>query len=647
MPRAHGYIVDSVGTPVVADLYFYRVESHSTLRHSVLVSKEGSPLAPPVYARRAVAEHRPDGTIIRGATVTDPSRRGYFDVPGGLPIGHYFVDVHAGGAQRWAWPLTVKDGDHDPERIRLGGPASAPPVPAHLVLVTFGDSDTSDRGPHGARTTTIARELASSSITAINRAEGNLPVGTSTEPDGGGDKRSGVDVVRRACAEIPVIDVAVCRFGLNDAHYYLTPPTPAGIAKFRDAYGKAIDALHAKGATVVLCTIVLEGGNRDRNADRAINDALRDLARERGCVLVDPGLDAEDDPHDLVWTDGIHLNDRGTRHVAALISAALPVAPPVDPPGPPPIPAPDLARQFTRGTFTASISLYGIIGAPLDRAKRDLDRFRAAGCGNARVWIDWDHQGITGCRALDRDGNFIEPNASRLDAILDYAASIGMSLDLTMHAAGYEFRKVGDEGYDITEHKRALRNLLTRWGKHPALRIVDVANEAEVRGPSPGSGSPGAGHVSPARFAELMAVARSVPHACLVGVSISGGGDHPDDVVANYQSIFRDTKGEILLPHGDRRPGWGARTGTLTDDLERTFPGIAVHHQEPARNGHSSQPGEWSVAEFEASFRTARASGSVGCCLHTDAGFDMRSRDAWDQLDGTERQVVAALKGWL
>ena len=306
-------------------------------------------------------------------------------------------------------------------------------------------------------------------------------------------------------------------------------------------------------------------------------------------------------------------------------------------------PDPTLAKQFTPGTFTASVSLYGLLGAPMDRAKRDLSRFRAAGFGNARVWIDWPEDRSPGCRALDEDGNWIEDVAKRLDEYMLYGLTIGMSFDLTMRAAAYKAVKKSAEGYDISAHKRAVRNVLARWGQQTPFRILDMANEAEVRGPG-NHGSPDTGHVSPGRFKELMDVARSVPHKCLVSVSASEDGNpyHPD-----YDNgyLFRDTKGEVLLPHFARVKGWGAQEGPKGKKLMGIQPGIPCYNQEPARNGWQGQV--WPLGEFEASFRSAKANGLVGICFHTDAGFNMTTTDAWDQLDATEREVVANLKRWI
>ncbi|MBK7976307.1 MAG: hypothetical protein IPK07_24570 [Deltaproteobacteria bacterium] len=325
-------------------------------------------------------------------------------------------------------------------------------------------------------------------------------------------------------------------------------------------------------------------------------------------------------------TDGSAAQDvRAT--VPSGLAAVEPPAPDADPATPPPRPGGDiplpahappvplLAKQFTRGTFTAAFSYYGLGGAPLDRIERDLTRIRAAGFGNVRVWVDWERPSPAS-RIVDRKGHLIAAQAEKLEHALELGAALGLSFDLTLETAHYDAVKKSAEAYDIAAHKNAVRNVLTRWGQHPALRIVDVDNEAEVRGAG-GHGSPDTGHTSPGRFAELMIVARGIARTCLVGASCSAS---IEGLPKDYQLLFRDTKGEILLPHFPRVRGWGAAEGPNAKTLAAAIPGIPIYHQEPARNGHSTSPSEgWPLDEFEASFRSSKAAGSLGCCFPTPA----------------------------
>ncbi len=361
------------------------------------------------------------------------------------------------------------------------------------------------------------------------------------------------------------------------------------------------------------------------------------------------GTAAEDWALPFAVTDGAAAQD--VRIVCATSTpASIPVKPgnpdaPSEPPGPiGPLPAaPALAKQFTAKTFTAAFSYYGLGGAPLDRIQRDLDRIRAAGFAHCRVWVDWERPSPAS-RIVDRKGALIGAQADKLDAAMEHARSLGLSFDFTFETSHYDATQKSGEGYDITAHKNAVRAVLTRWGQHPVLRIVDLDNEAEVRGAG-GHGSPDTGHTSPGRFTDLMTVARSVKRTCLVSASCSFS---VDGLPKDYLNLFRDVKGEILLPHFKRVKGWGANEGPSAKDLAKAIPGIAIHHQEPGRNGHdTTPPGGWPIDEFEQSFRTAKAAGSVGCCFHTGAAFDLTAKDAWDQLDATEREVVAHVSDWV
>ena len=112
--------------------------------------------------------------------------------------------------------------------------------------------------------------------------------------------------------------------------------------------------------------------------------------------------------------------------------------------------------------------------------------------------------------------------------------------------------------------------------------------------------------------------------------------------------MYRDTRGEILLPHWPRKVGCGATEGSNSKALKARFGG-EVHNQEPFRRGYNVgyDHGAWPLKEFEDLFRSTKREGCVGACFHTEVGFDMRERDAFDQLDEVERQVVANLKGWI
>lgn len=328
-------------------------------------------------------------------------------------------------------------------------------------------------------------------------------------------------------------------------------------------------------------------------------------------------------------------------------------------PGPGPVdvsklpPVPPLEKHFTPGSFTASVSYYGLGGAPLDRIQRDLARFRGAGFGNARVWVDWTRPSDAS-RTFQRDGTPIVAQVRKLEAALDFAASLGMSFDLTLSSDHYDAIKRSSEGYDIAAHKKALAFLLAEFKGHPAIAFVDAANECNERGPG-NSGNPKYGHVSPGRAKELFDVARAADPARRVTFSMTGDATTCAGEYAKFAE--RGTVIPLFIPHFPRKAGWGAAEGgngksmaaalvAAKSDFIAAVP--LVHHQEPARRNYPN-PGDapWPVSEFEASFKSARAAGAVGCCFHTGACFDLTTRDGWDQLDEVEREVVAHVAAWI
>jgi hypothetical protein len=115
MPRAHGRIVDGAGVGVVGHLYFYRAIDFEPSAWRAMMSSDERPVTTTIFGRPLV------WTGIEADAVPTADRKGYFDVPGGLPVGNYWIDVHgSGGQQRWAWPFRVT-GDGVPMDVRIGG----------------------------------------------------------------------------------------------------------------------------------------------------------------------------------------------------------------------------------------------------------------------------------------------------------------------------------------------------------------------------------------------------------------------------------------------------------------------------------------------------------------------------------------------
>lgn len=657
MSRAYGRILNSSGVPKFGDCYFYKIQDGTVADHCTIISKFGNPLVESIYGTYASVAKKENGEPVKASALNDKNRMGEFDVPGGLPDGTYFVDFHENGnanKRAWAFPLVV-DGRLQIQDVFIGG-IEVVPTANKKTVVLFGDSDTAPIGPK-CRTVDLANLIKINNITVINRAEGATPIhGWLPDDNIENKKNRGIEQVERACREIPIIDFAICAFGLNDCHMTdMNPIVPSALAEIKNQYSAAIKTLQSKGAKVVLQKLILEGGNRSKEANKAFNELLSVIAKENKCTIFSLDIDALNDARHFVCTDGTHLNDEGQKYRASLIqNVILNLTKPIVIDNV----VPEPSKQFTKGTFTVAFSAYGAGAADLNKFKEDASIMRGQGIGNYRMWVDWTgdkNKKIDNASCFDKYGNFIEPVAAKFDAILDHLYSIGSTADFTMHTAHYAFHDLGNEGYDIYGHLKALRNLLQRWGNHKALRIVDVANEAEARGVG-NHGSPDVGHVSPARFAQLMSVARSIKRTCLVGVSISPGGEF-NDVIKNHfcvlpngdkSGIFRDTKGEVLLPHHSRVKGFGKNEGPQCIALMNKFPGIILHSQEPARDNYNGQ--NWPLSEYkDIIYSTAihKDIGLAGVCHHTDAGFDLQQKNILARINENTRQFLSNLKFWL
>ena len=125
-------------------------------------------------------------------------------------------------------------------------------------------------------------------------------------------------------------------------------------------YEAAVDRLLATGARVVLFTSLTRAGGSGRFADRlevrftTFNDAVREVADRRGCLLVDDEAVTALTDRRFWAVDRLHLNELGHARVAANVLATLGVTDPQVLGGPmgwwteplPPHPRPTVARPW-------------------------------------------------------------------------------------------------------------------------------------------------------------------------------------------------------------------------------------------------------------------------------------------------------------
>lgn len=166
---------------------------------------------------------------------------------------------------------------------------------------------------------------------ARNRAQPDTPVAEVSGAD-----HYGLDQVRAALGELPDLRFALLRFGLNDVHAYLLPPTDDAVARFRGAYRVVLEELAARDVVPVLVTLQKEKDESRAGGIDAANRVIRDLASEYGAVLVENDISYTEDPDLFSSSDpeGVHLSEAGHRHLADLTEAAL-------------------VRYFTRGLYAS------------------------------------------------------------------------------------------------------------------------------------------------------------------------------------------------------------------------------------------------------------------------------------------------------
>ena len=134
--------------------------------------------------------------------------------------------------------------------------------------------------------------------------------------------------------------IVVIYIGINDVwHYQFSDRGLSGTPKetYRTVLSGIIADIQQAGSVVVLCTPSVIGEKHDgtNRWDAMLDDysaISREIAQERSCVLLDLRKDflihlAENNPvnaeKNILTYDGVHLNDRGNRFVAARMFNAL------------------------------------------------------------------------------------------------------------------------------------------------------------------------------------------------------------------------------------------------------------------------------------------------------------------------------------
>lgn len=114
-------------------------------------------------------------------------------------------------------------------------------------------------------------------------------------------------------------DVVFVMFGTNDATH-----GEDGVEHFRRGLTEIVDRFEQSGATVVLqVPAPIRAEPSGRAAIEQYRDVVRELAAERGLLVVDHARDWAADEVDSLLNDDIHPNAEGHRRMARRIVATL------------------------------------------------------------------------------------------------------------------------------------------------------------------------------------------------------------------------------------------------------------------------------------------------------------------------------------
>lgn len=127
--------------------------------------------------------------------------------------------------------------------------------------------------------------------------------------------------------------VVVVYVGVNDVWHKQTLGTGTDADKFKKFYEAIIAKFQMKKIQVVMCTPACIGEKKggvnplDKDLD-AYSQIIRDLAKEKGCVLADlrkafteyqANNNESDRYSSVLTTDGVHLNQKGNAMVANIL----------------------------------------------------------------------------------------------------------------------------------------------------------------------------------------------------------------------------------------------------------------------------------------------------------------------------------------
>lgn len=281
------------------------------------------------------------------------------------------------------------------------------------------------------------------------------------------------------------------------------------------------------------------------------------------------------------------------------------------------------------------VSMYGAVMAYNDLNRLYDTSLRKYGHSIFRVWATWERDQVgntvSGYRCINADGSVNATNITRLKSVIARFASWGGTTDVTMGA------KAGQLGMNsFAAQKTGVTNLVTQLRGVNGIWCIDVANEAIAAG------------YSDAQIAELLKAARAADSS-RGGLTVSLDGP-ASTVASRYLGVVKALGSgwksylQMYAPHfGPRNSSLAKSTESNIRTLKSTLAAypLSVYAQEEGRWGYPYTKEQ----DYYDSAGGAKRAGAVAYIIHNSAGYDLRTKTFWAQLNPTEQKVVNLLPG--
>lgn len=295
-------------------------------------------------------------------------------------------------------------------------------------------------------------------------------------------------------------------------------------------------------------------------------------------------------------------------------------------------------------TFLLGISYFDA----LSYRTADIDAIAANGFNNIRIFANWRPELGSTESVCDSAGAIIAGRATTINALIDYAEALGISVSIVVLSENSPSLMVNDAA------RLACVTSTVNAFKAQPLVMFDVVQEYNVAAITWADTLP--------ELKTYTDQARTACSTCIIfasGTSDLAGSTTiaPHDTTAALDSIMRSnistkmgTNGESLLAvHDYRSSNWysisGARATTYLNYLASIGRASApVIFDEPCRdNGYSAECDATTASQFIQAAVDSKAAGLAGYTWHTQAAFDLGTSAMTAQFTVKEATVFAGI----